>query len=102
MGEDRRVQDFGGKATKQRDHLEDRGKDGKMGSKWILRENGWAGGWSGFKFFGIGAILNAVIILWFLAARSYLVSHLHSYFVSYTTYLSTVPAQTLILNLCWY
>jgi hypothetical protein len=30
------VQGFGGKARKEKDHLKDRGADGRMGSKWTL------------------------------------------------------------------
>jgi hypothetical protein len=30
------VKDFGGKARGERDHSEDRGLDGRMGSEWIL------------------------------------------------------------------
>jgi len=30
------VQGFGGKARKERDHSEDQGVDGRMGSEWIL------------------------------------------------------------------
>jgi hypothetical protein len=30
------VQGFGGRSHKERDHLEDRGIDGRMGSEWIL------------------------------------------------------------------
>jgi hypothetical protein len=41
MGKERSVQGFGRKA--RGDHLEDRGVDGRMGSKWTL---GWLGGGS--------------------------------------------------------
>jgi hypothetical protein len=35
------VQDFG---AKERDHLEDQGEGGKMGSEWILGRLGWGCG----------------------------------------------------------
>jgi hypothetical protein len=37
---------------KERDHSEDRGVDGRMGSEWILRR--LAGGWSEFSWLRIG------------------------------------------------
>jgi hypothetical protein len=33
---EKRVQDFGGKARRERSHLEDQGVDGRMESKWTL------------------------------------------------------------------
>jgi hypothetical protein len=41
------VQGFGGKSLKERDHLEDQGVGGKMGSEWILGRLVW-GVWIGF------------------------------------------------------
>jgi hypothetical protein len=39
---------------KERNHLEDRGIDGRMGLEWILREIGWGRLWSGFTWLRIG------------------------------------------------
>jgi hypothetical protein len=39
---------------KERDHLEDRGVDGRMGSECIL--GNLAGGWSGLKWLRIGTV----------------------------------------------
>jgi hypothetical protein len=48
------VQGFGWKAPKERDHLEDQGVDGRMGSEWILgRVAGWVR--SGFNWLRIVA-----------------------------------------------
>jgi hypothetical protein len=33
---EKRVQGFGGKARRRKDHLEDQGVDGRMGPKWTL------------------------------------------------------------------
>jgi hypothetical protein len=64
-------------SPKKRDHLEDRGVDGRMGSKWIL----WrlAGGW-GLEWIQLAqdrdrwrAVVNAVMNLRVLAPRSSLV-----------------------------
>jgi hypothetical protein len=43
------VQGFGGESPKERDHLEDQGVGGKMGSKWILGRLAW-GVWIGFDW----------------------------------------------------
>jgi hypothetical protein len=52
---EKRVQGFGGKSPKEKDHLEDQGVDGRMGSKWILRR--LVGGvWSGFSWLTIGTV----------------------------------------------
>jgi hypothetical protein len=56
-----------------KDHLEDRGVDGKMGSKWTLGKLvGWV--WCGFTWLRVGivkpAVVNAVMNLRFLAPRS--------------------------------
>jgi hypothetical protein len=40
----------------EKDHLEDQGVDGRMGSKWTLRKSvGWGGG-SGFTWLRIGTV----------------------------------------------
>jgi hypothetical protein len=41
VGEERKVYKFWWESPKERDHLEDRGVDGRMGLEWILREIGW-------------------------------------------------------------
>jgi hypothetical protein len=41
--EEKRVQGFGGKAQRKKDHLEDQGIDGRMGSKWTLGRLDWIG-----------------------------------------------------------
>ena len=47
-GEERRIQDFGGRNLRERDHLGDPGVDGSIILRWILRK--WEGvvgtGWS--------------------------------------------------------
>jgi hypothetical protein len=40
-------------SPKEKDHSEDRGVDGRMGSEWIMGR--LAGGWSGFNCLRIGA-----------------------------------------------
>jgi hypothetical protein len=37
------VQGFDGKARRKKDHLEDQGVGGKMGSEWIFRRLAWGG-----------------------------------------------------------
>jgi hypothetical protein len=49
----------------ERNHLEDQGIDGRMGSEYILGETGW-GAWSGFKWLRLGTggtAVNAVMNL---------------------------------------
>jgi hypothetical protein len=41
---ERSVQGFGGKPPKERDHLEDQGVDGRIGSEWILGRLAGGGG----------------------------------------------------------
>jgi hypothetical protein len=46
---------FWWESPKEKDHLEDQGVDGRMGSKWILRR--LAGGvWDGFTWLRIGTV----------------------------------------------
>jgi hypothetical protein len=45
---------FFNKKPKERDHSEDRGVDGRMGTRMNLGEIGW-GVWDGFIWLGIGA-----------------------------------------------
>jgi hypothetical protein len=40
---------------KKRDHLEDRGVDGRMGSEWMLRKLAGGEVWSGSSWLRIGA-----------------------------------------------
>jgi hypothetical protein len=54
MREERKLQDFGGKPRKERDHLEDQGVGGRMESEWILDRVAWGGGWIGFDWLMIG------------------------------------------------
>jgi hypothetical protein len=52
---EKRVQGFGGKARRERDHLKDQGVDVRMGSKWTLGR--LVGGlWSGFTWLRIGIV----------------------------------------------
>jgi hypothetical protein len=51
MGEERKV--YKGESPKERDHLEDQGVGGKMGSEWILGRLAW-GLWIGFDWLRIG------------------------------------------------
>jgi hypothetical protein len=48
------VQGFGGKARRKKDHLEDQGVGGKMGSEWIFGRLAW-GVWIGFDWLRTGA-----------------------------------------------
>jgi hypothetical protein len=43
-------------SPKDRDHLEDRGVDGRMGSKWTIGRLVRGGVWSGFTWLRIGII----------------------------------------------
>jgi hypothetical protein len=45
---------FWWESPKERDHLDDPGVDGKLGSEWILWRLAW-GGWIGFYWLRIGA-----------------------------------------------
>jgi hypothetical protein len=58
---------FWWESLKERDHLKNKGADGRMGSKWILGR--LVGGvWSGFTWLRIrtgGRIINAVLTFWF-------------------------------------
>jgi hypothetical protein len=50
------VQDFWCERSKERDHSEDRGVDGRMGSEWILQLGRLAVDvWGGFGWFRAGA-----------------------------------------------
>jgi hypothetical protein len=71
MGEERNRTRFGEKA-RRKDHLEDRGIDGRTGSEWILRILDWGGElillaqdrgrwW---------ALVNVVMNLWVLVSRN--------------------------------
>jgi hypothetical protein len=51
MGEERKV--YRGGSPKERDHLEDQGVGGKMGSEWILGRLAWWV-WIGFDWLRIG------------------------------------------------
>jgi hypothetical protein len=53
MGEERKVYKILVESLKERDHLEDQGIGGKMGSEWILRRLAW-GVWIGFNWLRIG------------------------------------------------
>jgi hypothetical protein len=46
---------FWWESPKEKDHFEDQGVDGRMGSKWILRRL-VEGVWSGFTWLRIGTI----------------------------------------------
>jgi hypothetical protein len=49
--------EFWQESPKEKDHLEDHGIDGKMGSKWTSgRLAGGGGGWSGFTWLRIGTV----------------------------------------------
>jgi hypothetical protein len=43
MGEERKVYKVLVESQKERDHLEDQGVGGKMGSEWILGRSAWGG-----------------------------------------------------------
>jgi hypothetical protein len=49
MGEERKVYRFWWESPKERDHLEDQGVGGKMGSEWILGRLAWEM-WIGFDW----------------------------------------------------
>jgi hypothetical protein len=53
MGEERKVYKVLVGKPKKRDHLEDQGVGGKMGSEWILRRLAW-GVWIGFDWLRTG------------------------------------------------
>jgi hypothetical protein len=72
---------FWWESLKERDHLEDRGTDRRMGSKWTL---GRLAGrvWSGFIWLSIGndrRLVNTVINLRVLAPQSWLVKPVTSF-----------------------
>jgi hypothetical protein len=46
---------FWWESPKEKDHLKDKGVDGRMGSKLTL-EIGWGGVWSGFTWLRIGTV----------------------------------------------
>jgi hypothetical protein len=52
MGEERKCTRFGWESPKERDHLEDQGVGGKMGSEWILGRLVW-GMWIGLDWLRI-------------------------------------------------
>jgi hypothetical protein len=58
MGEERKVYKVLMESPKEKDHLEDQGVGGKMGSEWILGRLGW-GVWIGFDWLrtGTGGVL---------------------------------------------
>jgi hypothetical protein len=45
MGEERKVYKIWWESPKERDHLEDQGVGGKMGSEWILERFSWGVDW---------------------------------------------------------
>jgi hypothetical protein len=51
---EKRVQGFGGESQSERNHSEDQGADGRMGSKWTLGR--LVGGWSEFTWLRIGTV----------------------------------------------
>jgi hypothetical protein len=53
MGEERKVYNFWWESPKEKDHLEDQGVGGKMGSEWILGRLAW-GVWTGFDWLRTG------------------------------------------------
>jgi hypothetical protein len=53
MGEERKVHKVLVGSPKERDHLEDQGVGGKMGSEWILGRLAW-GVWIGFDWLRTG------------------------------------------------
>jgi hypothetical protein len=55
MGEERKVYKVLVESPKERDHWEDQGIGGKMGSEWILRRLGW-GVWIGFNCLRTGTV----------------------------------------------
>jgi hypothetical protein len=71
---EKRVEGFGGKTQRKKDHLEDQGVDGRMGSKWTL---GRLAGGGGVEKIHLAqdrdrwrAVVNAVMNLRVLAPRS--------------------------------
>jgi hypothetical protein len=77
MGEERKCTRFWWESPKERDHWEDQGVGGKMGSEWILGRLA-CGVWIGFDCLrtgtGGGAVVSAVMNLRVLAPRSWLVN----------------------------
>jgi hypothetical protein len=70
------VQGFGGESPKGRDHSEDQGVGGKMGSEWMLGRLAWGGG-GRVDWIGLAqdrdrwrAVVSAVMNLRVLAPRS--------------------------------
>ena len=54
-GEERRIQGFGGRYLRERDHLEDPGVDARIILKWILRK--WdVGIWTGSSWLRIETV----------------------------------------------
>jgi hypothetical protein len=71
MGEERKVYKFWWESPKERDHLEDQGVDGTVGSRMDLVEIGWGGGGcGGFNRGWWWAVVNAVMNLQVLALQS--------------------------------
>jgi hypothetical protein len=56
MGEGRKVYRVWWESPKEKDHLEDQGVDGRMGSKWTLGKLVGGGVWSGFTWLRIGTV----------------------------------------------
>jgi hypothetical protein len=69
MGEGRNVYRVLVGKPEGRNHLKDQGVDGRMGSRWTLGRL-ILGGWSGFAWLGIGAVVNAVMNLRVLASQN--------------------------------
>jgi hypothetical protein len=61
---------FWRESPKERDHLEDEGVSGKMGSEWILGKLAWGGGGLDSTGSGHGPVVSVVMNLRVLAPRS--------------------------------
>jgi hypothetical protein len=74
MGEERKVSKVWWESPKERDHLEDQGRGGKMGSEWILGRLAWGGGVDWIRLAQDRdrwrAVVSAVMNLRVLASRS--------------------------------